>query len=47
MIVQTDPMVLMSLPSFSRRFRPRSNASATATHCGSEKETVALMLIPR
>ena len=47
MIVQTGPMVEMSLPSRSRRRRPRSTASATATHCGSEKQTVALMLMPR
>ena len=37
----------MSWPARSRRRRPRSTASATATHCGSEKHTVALMLMPR
>ena len=47
MMVQTGPIGAMSLPSRSRRCRPRSTASATATHCGSEKHTVALMLMPR
>ena len=47
MIVHTGPMVEMSFPSRSRRFSPRSQASATATHCGSVKHTVALMLTPR
>ena len=46
MMVQTGPMVLVSSPAASRRFSPRSTASATATHCGSVKETVALMLMP-
>ena len=46
-IVQTGPMAVMSLPSCSRRFSPRSTASATAMHCGKVKETVALMLMPR
>ncbi len=47
MIVQTGPMVLMSLPSFSRRLSPRSMASATARAWGRVKLTVALMLTPR
>ncbi len=37
----------MSFLSFSRRFSPRSTASATAIACGSVKLTVALMLMPR
>ena len=47
MIVQTGPIDLMSLPSISRRCRPRSTASATAMHCGRLKQTVALTLSPR
>ena len=47
MIVQTGPMVEMSCPPASRRCRPRSTASATARHCGTVNDTVALMLIPR
>ena len=47
MIVQTGPIDEMSLPSASRRRRPRSTASATAMHWGRVKETVALMLTPR
>ena len=47
MIVHTGPIVAISFPSRSRRFRPRSTASATATHCGRVKHTVALMLMPR
>ena len=47
MMVQTGPMVEISLPSRSRRCSPRSTASATAMHCGREKQTVALMLMPR
>ena len=47
MMVQTGPMVEMSRPSASRRRSPRSTASATATHWGSVKQTVALMLTPR
>ena len=47
MMVQTGPMERMSRPSFSRRARPRSTASATAMACGRVKETVALMLMPR
>ena len=47
MMVQTGPIERMSSPSRSRRCRPRSTASATATHCGNEKHTVALMLMPR
>ena len=47
MIVHTGPIVVMSPPSRSRRSRPRSTASATASACGTLKDTVALMLIPR
>ena len=47
MSVHTGPMRLMSFLSFSRRFRPRSTASATAIAWGRVKLTVALMLIPR
>jgi hypothetical protein len=46
MIVQMGPMVAISLPSLSLRFKPRSTASATAMHCGRVKDTVALMLMP-
>ncbi len=46
MMVQTGPMERISRPSFSRRARPRSTASATASACGRVKETVALMLMP-
>jgi len=46
-MVQTGPIVRISSPSFSRRARPRSTASATAMACGKVKETVALMLTPR
>ncbi len=34
------------MPPASRRCRPRSTASATASACGTVKQTVALMLIP-
>ena len=47
MMVQTGPMSAAGLPSFSRRRSPRSTASATATHWGSVKLTVALMGTPR
>jgi hypothetical protein len=47
MIVQTGPMESTSAPSASRRRRPRSIASATASACGTVKDTVALMLTPR
>jgi hypothetical protein len=47
MIVHTEPIEPMSLPSRSRRRRPRSKASATSRHWGREKQTVALMLMPR
>ncbi len=47
MMVQTGPMVEMSLSSFSRLRRPRSTASATAIDWGSVNEAVALMLTPR
>ena len=47
MMVQTGLIEAISLPSCSRRRRPRSTASATATHWGSVKLTVALMLTPR
>ncbi len=46
MMVQTGPMRETSWPSDSRRFSPRSTASATARHCGSVNDTVALMLMP-
>ena len=36
----------MSCPPARARCRPRSTASATATHCGTVKQTVALMLMP-
>ena len=47
MIVQTGPMRDMSSPAFRRRSSPLSTASATATAWGTEKQTVALMLMPR
>ena len=47
MMVHTGPIRDISRPSFCRRLKPRSMASATAMHCGSAKETVALMLMPR
>ncbi len=47
MMVQTGPIVAIVFPSRSRRLSPRSTASATAMHCGSVKQTVALMLTPR
>ena len=47
MIVQTEPISGRSRPSARRRSSPRSMASATATACGTVKETVALMLTPR
>ena len=37
MMVQTGPMLAISLPSLSLRFRPRSTASATAIHWGNVK----------
>ena len=46
MMVQTGPMRETSWPSASRRVSPRSTASATARHCGSVNDTVALMLMP-
>ncbi len=46
MIVQTGDIVLTSSPASSRRRRPRSTASATASDCGTVKQTVALTLIP-
>ena len=45
--VHTEPSSGVVFPSRSRRRSPRSTASATAMACGSENETVALMLIPR
>ena len=47
MIVQTGPIAAVSSPSASRRSSPRSIASATASACGTVKDTVALMLTPR
>jgi len=46
MIVQTGDIALVSSPAASRRRRPRSTASATASACGTVNETVALTLIP-
>src|ERR1039458_9033381 len=40
MRVQTGPMERISSPSFSRRTRPRSTASATAMACARVQETV-------
>ena len=47
MRVTTGPMVETSLPSASRRLRPRSMASPVATAWGTEKETVTLTDTPR
>ena len=38
MMVQTGPIERISRPSFSRRARPRSTASATAMACGRVKD---------
>ncbi len=47
MMVTTGPMVEMSSPSASRRFRPRSMASPLATAWATVNDTVTLMLTPR
>ena len=47
MSVTTGPIVETSLPSASRRLRPRSIASPVVTAWGTEKETVTLTETPR
>ena len=46
MIVQTGRMWSTGLWAAARRLSPRSMASATASDCGTEKQTVALMSTP-
>ena len=47
MRVTTGPIVDTSLPSASRRLRPRSMASPVTMAWGTEKETVTLTETPR
>ena len=46
MIVHTGAIVEVSSPACSRRSRPRSTASATASDWGTVKQTVALIDAP-
>ena len=46
MMVQTGDISEISFPSASRRFKPLSTASATASDWGTVKHTVALMFTP-
>src|SRR5436309_15884860 len=47
MIVTTGPIASVDSPAASRRRMPRSIASAAATACATEKQTVVLTLTPR
>ena len=47
MRVTTGPIWEVSLPSASRRLRPRSMASPVVMACATEKETVTLTETPR